>query len=64
MSEKEAFEEITSRIKWYEPLGITPVWAYTLKKRFAEGKLKQSTIDNILTTFGYYKKKEAVWAKK
>lgn len=62
MTQKEAFQEITGKLKWYVGY-CTPGYATQLKQRYISGQLKQKTIDKILHDFGYKKHKEAEWTK-
>lgn len=62
MTEQEAFEEITSKLKWYYGK-YSSGYATQLKQRYAAGQLKQKTIDKLLNEFGYYKTKPAQWDK-
>ena len=63
MSEKELFEHITSKLKWY--IGYCSASNATqLKQRYKVGGVKPETIEKLFKHFGYEKKREAVWGKK
>ena len=53
MTAKEVFEIITKDAKWYAGY-TTPQNASNIKKRFANGNLSFSTLENLFNHFGYY----------
>ena len=61
MTEQEAFNKITSQLKWH--IGhYSQGYASQLVSRYKANQLKQSTIDSFLETFGYVKVKEAEYS--
>lgn len=62
MTQSEAFKQITSEHKWYVGK-YSQGYASQLVQRFDAGQLKQSTIDNFLNNFGYFKVKDAEYTK-
>lgn len=62
MTQKQAFNEITSELKWY--IGIySQSYASQIVQRFNAGLLKEKTINDFLSHFGYLKIKEAEYKK-
>lgn len=57
----ELFKVITSEFKWYKPK--SEQWAYSIKRRFAKGQIKQSTLIALFAKFGY-EQNEITWKKK
>jgi hypothetical protein len=55
MTEKQVFEEITSKPKWYAGY-ITPQRASNIKRLYKEGKLPIGTIHRLFNKFGYLAK--------
>lgn len=71
---KPIFDKITEPEKWYAgiPIGVNkdgqteymqPNHAWNIKKRFADGTLKISTLLKLLQHFGY-EIQEIIWIKK
>lgn len=62
MEESKIFTKIVSEHKWY--VGFCSAdYASKLKKRYYKGSLKQSTVENMLNHFGYYKTEDSVYEK-
>lgn len=63
MEEKDCFNNIVREHKWY--IGFCSAdYASKLKKRYLKGSLKQSTVESMLSHFGYEKVKGAVYRPK
>lgn len=62
MTKKQAIEQITSIHKWY--VGVfSQGYASQFVQRFNAGQLKEKTINNFLSKFGYECVKEEQWEK-
>ncbi|MFY8165211.1 MAG: hypothetical protein ACOVJ8_01385 [Sediminibacterium sp.] len=61
MTTSEVFNQITKEHKWYAPY-MSAQSAYLFKKRFVNGKLKQSSIESIFAKFGY-SQEQVKWNK-
>lgn len=61
MTEKQVFEEITSKPKWYAGY-ITPQRASNIKRMYRDGKLPIGTKHKLFNHFGYFTK-EIYWSK-
>jgi len=55
-------KSLISNHNWYAGTGIIPQNAYTIKKRFENGKLGEKAMTGILEKLGYEKRVE--WVKK
>lgn len=53
MVDKEVFEEITSKEKWYAGY-ISPQYATNIKRKFKSGTLSLVTMEKLFNHFGYY----------
>lgn len=51
MDTSQVFAEIISKFKWYAPK--SEQWAYSFKRRFKKGQVKQSTLIEFFGKFGY-----------
>lgn len=53
MIDKEVFDEITSKPKWYAGY-ITPQYATNIKRKFKAGTLSLVTMEKLFNHYGYF----------
>lgn len=60
---REAFESLTNQRNWYEGLGVNASSARSLKKYYAENRLSEAKMEEMLHAAGYRVIQEKIWSK-